>query len=947
MSIRDDFFAAQAKASLWDVAVSIKRGNPLPLDANSVFKAYGTVGGEDYAGSLLEYATSNPVAYPGQICAVVGVDATTIYYLDQELAIKPVGIIPTGDGKSIDVTPDGEISLHGFESLTESNVGYLPRVKKVIDVAAAEGIEEVYHLEIEWAPVSAIVEGDGNSVTEVAAGCPCINVEDKADADFEGHQYEVSLNISANAGNILEEKEDGLYASVHIPEYAVKADERAEGATETKYHLTKDGVNTGDEIIVPDAYNDEALAGRIGALETKVDTGDKNVSAYVAEKIADAEIGKLTKVIADSVTEDGKVVIGGETTDPAEHVIYMVKVETATGDMYKEYQVIGGELVQTGDTSTDLSGYVTKTTKINGKALEGDVELKADDILVSGAGDAGSAFGDMSVQEALGQLKTSVDTANSRKADEIGIDEESVGSIKDALVALKNTTINGKPFASSLGSANVWDASQAGEIILTGENIKTSNKSDTVTITKAIEDVNQAVTDLEAAAEEAYAKKATTLAGYGITDAYTKDEVDAKIGIPGVPELKDSEGTVTQQKVDGTGIFASTYSKAEINALLDEVEGGSTESAASVARQLDDYKTSNNERVAKIEEQVGHDVNGETPATGLFLEVDEARKQADKGVNDAYVANQAVTQLAQTTVAANATAIENLQALVGAISDKGTDTLAGKIGALEAHDEAHAIEFGTLSGKVDQNTLDIAKKANASDVYTKGETEALLVPYALAENVYTKDAANALINVKANAADVYTKDEVNAELVKKLDATVIADYLKSADAANTYATIAALEAEAKRADEAEKANAKAIADLTAGAVKDNADAIAEINALLNTISDTDDITSLKELALWVEEHESEVLPVIEKNSTDIAALTTRVAANETAVGTTLPAAIAAAEAAAKKYTDDNMVKADGVSIENTDGTFSVKAVSTDVLTNGTKTLILNGGSATV
>jgi hypothetical protein len=400
MSIRDDFFAAPAQASLWDVAVSIKRGNPLPLDANSVFKAYGTVGGEDYAGSLLEYATSNPVAYPGQICAVVGADATTIYYLDQELAIKPVGIIPTGDGKSIDVTPDGEISLHGFESLTESNVGYLPRIKKVVDVAAAEGVEEVYHLEIEWAPVSAIVEGDGNSVTEISEGCPCINVEDKAEEGFEGHKYEISLNLSAEEGNILEEKEDGLYAKVvipDVPEYAVKADERTEDATETTYHLTKDGTNVDVAIVVPDAYNDEALAGRVGALETKVDTGDKNVSAYVAEKIADAAIGKLTKVIADAVTEDGKVVIDGETTDPAEHVIYMVKVETATGDMYKEYQVIGGELVQTGDTSTDLSGYVTKTTKINGKALEDNIDLKADDIFVSGAGNAGSVFGDMSV----------------------------------------------------------------------------------------------------------------------------------------------------------------------------------------------------------------------------------------------------------------------------------------------------------------------------------------------------------------------------------------------------------------------------------------------------------------------------------------------------------------------------------------------------------------------
>jgi len=395
MSIRDDFFAAQAKASLWDVAVSIKRGNPLPLDANSVFKAYGTVGGADYAGSLLEYVTDNPVAYPGQICAVVGADATTIYYLDQNLAIQPVGIIPTGDGKSIDVAEGGEISLHGFGDLTASHVGYLPRVKKVVDVAAAEDVEEVFHLEIEWAPVSAIVEGDGNSVTEVAAGCPCINVEDKAEEDFEGHKYEISLNLSAEEGNILKEKEDGLYAEViipDVPEYAVKADERAEGATETTYHLTKDGTNVDVAIVVPDAYNDEALAGRVGALEGKVDTGDKKVSVYVAEQIANAEVGKLTKIIIDSVTEDGKVVIDGETTDPIEHIIYMLKVESATGDMYKEYMVIGGELVQTGDTTTDLSGYVTKTTKINGKALESDITLESDDINVSENAETPNAF---------------------------------------------------------------------------------------------------------------------------------------------------------------------------------------------------------------------------------------------------------------------------------------------------------------------------------------------------------------------------------------------------------------------------------------------------------------------------------------------------------------------------------------------------------------------------
>ena len=77
MSVREDFFNAQKQASLWDVAVSIQRGNPLPLDANSVFESYE---------ALKTYA-QGPLAYPGQIVAVVEENQTTIYYLDQNLAI--------------------------------------------------------------------------------------------------------------------------------------------------------------------------------------------------------------------------------------------------------------------------------------------------------------------------------------------------------------------------------------------------------------------------------------------------------------------------------------------------------------------------------------------------------------------------------------------------------------------------------------------------------------------------------------------------------------------------------------------------------------------------------------------------------------------------------------------------------------------------------------------
>ena len=130
---REEFFNKKANASLWDVAVSIKRGNPLPLDADSIFESYAAL--EAYAADVL--------AYPGQLVAVVEEDSTGIYYLDQNLAIQPVGIIPSGDGKSIEVSAEGAISLIGA---ADAENGTLPMLengalvwKTLEDIGAGDG----------------------------------------------------------------------------------------------------------------------------------------------------------------------------------------------------------------------------------------------------------------------------------------------------------------------------------------------------------------------------------------------------------------------------------------------------------------------------------------------------------------------------------------------------------------------------------------------------------------------------------------------------------------------------------------------------------------------------------------------------------------------------------------------------------------------------------------
>jgi len=147
------------------------------------------------------------------------------------LTLKQIGIIPSGDAKTIEVTADGQISIYGFGDAT---TGYLPR-------KAEDGT-------LEWVPISAVVQGDGNKITTLTSSDNSVIIEKTTDTDTS-LVYDLKV--------------------VHpdVPEYAIKKDERTEGATETKYHLTKDGANVDVEIVVPDAYNDTALAGRVKTLE--------------------------------------------------------------------------------------------------------------------------------------------------------------------------------------------------------------------------------------------------------------------------------------------------------------------------------------------------------------------------------------------------------------------------------------------------------------------------------------------------------------------------------------------------------------------------------------------------------------------------------------------------------------------------------------------------------
>lgn len=380
---REEFFAQKANGALWDVAVSIKRGNPLPLDSNSVFDSYAAL--ETYAAGVL--------AYPGQIVAVVNTDSTGIYYLDQNLAIQEVGKIPTGDEKSISII-DGKVQIKNFG---DHYFKY---------VAADPVLPDIY-------ATSTTLPADAADGTFAKVGTTETFVYYKKVGGVWGTTEETPKASSyvKTTGFI-----DGLQPKVVLKEGTANEYELAwyEPSTETiegvssKVAAVDSKVNTVADVA---ASNKEQIDGvkndLFGEGGTKADPKEGSLGKDLADVIAavgGADSG-LTKSLADLTTEVGKKanaadvytkaqtdtkigeavaaqghmkaqVVEGTAQMTENNVLYLVKDDTVTGvDQYNEYILIDGTSTLIGSTSTDLTGYAkTADQKVITDALSGRID---------------------------------------------------------------------------------------------------------------------------------------------------------------------------------------------------------------------------------------------------------------------------------------------------------------------------------------------------------------------------------------------------------------------------------------------------------------------------------------------------------------------------------------------------------------------------------------------
>ena len=895
---------------------TIKRDYGIPLDFTSVQETYD---------AAVIYAAENTKAYVGQPLSVGGklyiindVAAETKYVIGEkeyDNYLVEVGSATEGDGATIDLE-NGVLTLHGFEGALS---GYLPR-------KAEDGT-------LEWVPISAVVQGDGNKVTTLTSTDGSVTIEKTTDTDAS---LVYDLSVEAYDDSEVKGRLDAVEEAIG---------EKAEGETEATgiYKAIDDALASAkayaDAQDADTVYDDTELAGRVSAIEADY--------LKTADKYDDTELTNRVKALEDDrVTE--------------EELAAAVKVES---DRAKDAEKALGEridaidFIDSDELATELAPYA-KSADVE-SALADKADKDAFDELSSTVsafltGDGTEAALD-SLKELIAYIDSHDDVDIAGILEDIqaiegklaGIDSTVVAYVTDAIDALKIgdyakaadltaladrvAVLEAKPFDTYATKSEVEgvdgkfanytttetlngllaDKADADSVVAndTFESFKTENA-------QAISDARTgAVADVEAkgyaVADEVaqtYATK-SDLEDHSNTMATTLNDYAKKADVEADLAKKIETGSIAHTTetvaegvtVNGTqlDIVVDAYTKAETLAKIEEkitsFTGG--ESAADVKLALENYEETNDARVGAIETK-----NGEQDSA-----IAEAKAQADKGVADAKTANDAIVTINSTldTHGGDISAVKGrLTTLETAKGDHETRIASaeGKITSLETATANNASAIGTLQGKDNELVEEDARlaglidtKANAADVYTKSEIDT------------TVSGINTEIGKKANAADVYTKGEVDEALANLDQSELEAGIKANADA------IAALVGED---------TGKSIREIAAS----------EINTLIDAANSEDTITNINTLVTYVNE-----------NAGDIAALTADVEANKgklAGIDTTVVAYVDSAIAAIV------LPKASAEITLAEDGTLGIGTVNVNKLsqTEGEE-LILNGGNA--
>lgn len=397
--------------------LSIKRGNPAPVDTTAVW----------YNKTELEtYAASGATAYVGQILTLVADSKCEAYMISNEAGtlIKLASTTASGDLASDVATLQGQVA------------DLISKVGK-----AAEGEVSSTGLYALIDEVKALAEG---KVASVGAADRSVTIGGTATAPTVG------VAISADGGNALSLASDGLKVTipeVTIPEYSLKKLDTATTGMSASYQLTKDGASIGAIIDIP-----KDMMVKSGSVQTyeagSLPAGVTEAGTYIVLVLNDTaetklyiNVGNLIEYVTSGSAEGDMVFVN---IDPQTHKV----TATITDGTVTEAKLHA-------DVKAKLAKAVSAVQEIESGTANGTIAVDGTNVAVHGLQDA--AYATVASLNETAQSK--VDTA---KGELLGAeaDDDTKETIRGARKLAESSA------ASALANAKTYVGTEIGKLVL-------------------------------------------------------------------------------------------------------------------------------------------------------------------------------------------------------------------------------------------------------------------------------------------------------------------------------------------------------------------------------------------------------------------------------------------------------------------------------------------------
>lgn len=891
--------------------LSIKRGNPAPVDTTAVWynktelENYAATGATAYVGQILTLYADIPVEDGGtkKVCEayMISNEAGTLVKLAQTTA--------SGDLASDVATLQSQVA-----SLIAA-VG-----KKAAGEEPATGI---------YKDIEDIIKLVNSKVASVKAADKSITVAGTAT------EPTVKVALSTAEGNALELAADGLKVTipkVTVPAYSMKKLDTATSGMSASYQLTKDGTGIGAIIDIP-----KDMVVESGTVETYIaghlPTGVTEPGTYIVLTLANATSDKLY-IPASGLIE---YVTGGSGENDAIQI-------NVTADTHKVTATVkDGSLTKTM-LSTEVQGLLDKAGSavqtITTGSANGNISVDGVDVAVKGLADAAYAT--------VESLNTTAEGyANTAKAAIIGNAETDTADSK---------TIEGaKKYAHGQAVAAQEGATKAAEKLVNDLNV-----TDTAVATQLVSEVSQTNGKITVTRRALVAADIPELAQSKISGLETA--------------LAGKQGTITfDGTYDASGNPAAT--KSTVTSAISAVKGTyadaskDDETIAGAKRYADDKASTTLTDAKAYADKL---VTGDSGITKR-VETLEGKVDVDK-VSTAIEA--AKTELIGTKgePSANNT-IEGAKTYTNIKFSNVTDQIGGLDSRVTANETAITKLNGadTVEGSVDYK-VKAAKNSILGDAATATETDKTIeglskkltaTATSLQENIDTKqDKLGFEGTYDKTTNPVTTKTYVDSAITNatagltgamhfkgKLDALpAAADYDAGDVVIVGQKEYVLLDDKGTKSwsllgDEGSYAVKGSIAD--ADIAKNAGIKQSKIDGLTDALDAKLDSTTAASTYVAKETGKSLIADTL---ITKLSGIDTGAQVNKIesikANGTLLTiAADKSVDIPAASASVFGVVKVDNTSIKSTNGTIAIKAVSTDLLTQGTETLILNCGGA--